>query len=157
MHSVSWLYPDWYRIVVGGSLRRQTTKMGSKDWFGWVFKLECSAGFCFCFCLCFCFLFCFVLVCFFANGKWDASGPWHAVATWLVKLSPVVRHGQVPTEDTSWGPKWLLHIIILVVMMTIGTVVWEGSSEHNWAITQRKWQTLVLSPSAQVYWRSRRP
>lgn len=59
------------------------------------------------------------VVLFFANRKRGASNPWHAVASPLVQLSPVVECDKVPTEDMPWKP-----VAFAAGMMTMG--LWCG-------------------------------
>lgn len=61
------------------------------------------------------------------------------MASPFVQLSPVVECDKVPTEDMTWKP-----LAFVVVVMMIGTVLWEDSSECTRAIAERKRQTLVL-------------
>lgn len=59
---------------------------------------------------------------FLASEKCDAANSWHAVATWLIKLSPVVICDECWPKLVPWGPSgcctWLM-----AVRMATGTVV----------------------------------
>ena len=44
----------------------------------------------------------------------------------LVKLLPVVDYDEVPIKHVPWEPKWLLHLILMVIVMTVRSMVWDG-------------------------------
>ena len=99
--------PDWIltdtglvQAVVPGD---RLAKMGFGDRFGHGFGFEYSAE---------------LLV----NGKWDAGNLSHEVRLQLIKLF-VVYCDEMPTEAHTLEAKWLLHLTVTTVMMTLKTVV----------------------------------
>ena len=82
--------------------RESTQKMGLGNCFDCVFGFECVE--------------------LLASEKCDAANSWHAVATWLIKLSPVVLCDECWPKLVPWGPSgcctWLM-----AVRVTTGTVV----------------------------------
>lgn len=74
--SLSWLDIETdTEFVPGVAPGARTAKMGFCYWFGLAPGLEHS----------------FKLLC---NKKWDANNPCHAVASWLIKLSPTIGCGE---------------------------------------------------------------
>lgn len=59
-----------------------------------------------------------------ADGKWDASNPWHAVASQLIQLWLIVMKGQI--DHIPWKLECLLCLTIMAIMMIRRTVVWDG-------------------------------
>ena len=44
-------------------------------------------------------------------------------------MPPGTKCDEGPTEDMPQKPKWLLHMTVMEVTMTLGTVAWEDSSK----------------------------
>lgn len=129
--SFSWLDLDWYNNWYWDGPRRKTHKDGTLQWYGHTLEFEHSAE-------------------LLTNGKWDASHPWYAVASQLIKLLPVVDCDEMPTEAHALGAQ--LAAALDSYSSSHDSDLWcrMDSLQCTWVITERKWQTRVSSLPAQV-------